>query len=40
MEAGSAASVRVATASEAPIVAQLLDAFNREFDTPTMGSAV
>ncbi len=31
---------RVATAAEAATVARLLDAFNREYDTPTPGTAV
>ena len=31
---------RVATAADAAIVAALLDAFNREYDTPTPGEAV
>ena len=31
---------RVARATEAATVAELLDAFNREFDTPTPGAAV
>ncbi len=31
---------RVATASEAATVADVLDTFNREFDTPTPGAAV
>ena len=30
--------VRQATASDAAVVAELLDAFNREFDTPTPGT--
>lgn len=33
-------SVRIAAAEDAGTVAQLLDAFNREFDTPTPGVAV
>ncbi|NUT33127.1 MAG: GNAT family N-acetyltransferase [Hamadaea sp.] len=33
----TAAPVRLATPGDAPIVAALLDAFNREFDTPTPG---
>ena len=33
-------SVRIATAYDAPTVAALLDAFNREFDTPTPGVTV
>jgi GNAT superfamily N-acetyltransferase len=33
-------AVRVAQPAEAPVVAALLDAFNREFDTPTPGTAV
>lgn len=32
--------VRRATASDAAVVAELLDAFNREFDTPTPGVEV
>jgi GNAT superfamily N-acetyltransferase len=32
--------VRKATASDAVVVAELLDAFNREFDTPTPGTEV
>jgi GNAT superfamily N-acetyltransferase len=32
--------VRQATPSDAAVVAQLLDAFNREFDTPTPGPEV
>jgi GNAT superfamily N-acetyltransferase len=32
--------VRQATAADAETVAELLDAFNREFDTPTPGTAV
>ena len=31
---------RIATVSDAATVARLLDAFNREFDTPTPGAAV
>ncbi|MGH3262426.1 MAG: GNAT family N-acetyltransferase [Trebonia sp.] len=31
---------RIAAATEAATVAELLDAFNREFDTPTPGAAV
>lgn len=31
------ASPRLATPAEAAIVAQLLDRFNREYDTPTPG---
>ncbi|HVU71941.1 MAG TPA: GNAT family N-acetyltransferase [Mycobacteriales bacterium] len=31
---------RIATAADAAVVAELLDAFNREFDTPTPGPAV
>ena len=31
---------RVATADDAPAVAALLDAFNREYDTPTPGAGV
>ena len=34
------ASVRVADTNEAAVVARLLDDFNREFDTPTPGTAV
>jgi GNAT superfamily N-acetyltransferase len=33
-------SVRVATAADAPVVADLLDRFNRQYDTPTPGPAV
>ncbi len=33
-------TTRVATASEAPVVAELLDRFNREFDTPSPGLEV
>jgi GNAT superfamily N-acetyltransferase len=32
--------VRTASVADAPVVAQLLDAFNREFHTPTPGAAV
>jgi GNAT superfamily N-acetyltransferase len=32
--------VRVATVADAPVLAELLDAFNREFDTATPGPAV
>ena len=32
--------VRLATGADAEVVAELLDAFNREFDTPTPGPAV
>ncbi|WP_198289997.1 GNAT family N-acetyltransferase [Nocardioides sp. Iso805N] len=32
--------VRIATAYDAPTVAELLDAFNREFDTPAPGVAI
>jgi GNAT superfamily N-acetyltransferase len=32
--------VRRATAADAEVVAELLDAFNREFDTPTPGAQV
>jgi GNAT superfamily N-acetyltransferase len=35
-----AADVRTARVDEAPVVAELLDAFNREFDTATPGPAV
>ena len=37
---GAAASTRSATADDAVSVAELLDRFNREFDTPTPGAAV
>lgn len=33
-------NVRVATVAEAGVVARLLDAFNREYDTPTPGTEV
>lgn len=33
-------AIRVATTDDAPALAQLLDAFNREFDSPTPGVAV
>jgi GNAT superfamily N-acetyltransferase len=36
----SSAAPRVATPSDADTVARLLDAFNREFDTPTPGPEV
>lgn len=36
----AAEAPRVATVAEAPTVAALLDAFNREFGTPTPGTAV
>lgn len=39
VETGHERPVRQAVASDAPVVAELLDAFNREFDTPTPGPA-
>lgn len=33
-------STRIATVAEAQVVAELLDRFNREFDTPSPGSVV
>ena len=40
MEQHSVVTPRVATVAEAAIVAQLLDAFNREYSTPTPGPAI
>jgi GNAT superfamily N-acetyltransferase len=40
MERGASAQVRVATVAEADTVARLLDAFNREYGTPTPGPVV
>ncbi len=40
MEQPSVNTPRVATAPDAATVARLLDTFNREYDTPTPGTAV
>ncbi|NJC69559.1 GNAT family N-acetyltransferase [Planosporangium thailandense] len=40
MEADDVTAVRQATSSDAAVVAELLDAFNREFDTPSPGVEV
>lgn len=40
MEQHPVVTPRVATVAEAAIVAQLLDAFNREYSTPTPGPAI
>jgi GNAT superfamily N-acetyltransferase len=40
MERGADDSPRVATAGDAATVAELLDTFNREYDSPTPGPAV
>jgi len=40
VEQSSVDTPRVATVPEAVTVAGLLDAFNREYDTPTPGTAV